>query len=137
MWYQVKKKKSFRSWTWMIFRVFLFFFYENSLWKYVSPQKDSLNFIHENKIQKSLKHEKNFSGKQHFCHFHTWMDKKEKKKENFTTILFSHSWNQMFCVFFRRMWNKVKKKQFRDIFFSFPLEKQKISVSQKDKFNQG
>lgn len=72
MWYQVKKKKSFRSWTWMIFRVFLFFFYENSLWKYVSPEKDSLNFIHENKIQKSLTHEKNFSGKQHFCHFHTW-----------------------------------------------------------------
>lgn len=31
------------------------------------------------------------------------MDKKKR-------IIFSHSWNQMFCVFFRRMWNKVKKK---------------------------
>lgn len=60
-----------------------------------------------------------------------------KKNENFTRILFSRSWNQMFCVFFRKMWNKVKKKQFRDIFFSCPLEKQNISVSQKDKFNQG
>lgn len=68
-----KKKVSVHEPEWFFgYSCFFVFFYENSLWKYVSPEKDSLNFIHENKIQKSLTHEKNFSGKQHFCHFHTW-----------------------------------------------------------------
>lgn len=67
---------------------------------------------------------------------HEWIKKKKKKKISLQ-FFFPIRETKCFVFFSGECEIKWKKKQFRDVFFSCPLEKQNISVSQKDKFNQG